>query len=147
MLVEILQTLNTFWSQNLRWYATLLNLPFWHRLEVVLNDLALRFGVKDSRGTILIPDLAHEDLAEMIGCSRPMVSRLIAEMAEGGRLSRSGKHYLLLNKWNFGETRHPSQAGGRVEGAVFQPAKKLQRRQQAVRPDSRRVVTRTRAVG
>lgn len=101
-LVEILQALNTSWSENLRWFATLLNLPFAERLEVVLSALALRAGVKDARGTILIPELAHEDLAEMIGCSRPMVSRLLAKMAENELLVRRGKQYLLLNKWQFG---------------------------------------------
>ncbi|MFZ1890374.1 MAG: Crp/Fnr family transcriptional regulator [Candidatus Binataceae bacterium] len=148
MLVEILQSLNTFWSQNLRWFATLLNLPFWQRLEVVLNDLSLRFGVKDSRGTILIPDLAHEDLAEMIGCSRPMVSRLIAEMAEGGLLSRRGKQYLLLNKWNFDDAQNLSQIRDKVEAAAFKPAAKPERQQHtAARMNPPRLVPRSRAVG
>ncbi|MGB6554595.1 MAG: Crp/Fnr family transcriptional regulator [Candidatus Binataceae bacterium] len=145
VLVEILQALNTFWSQNLRWFATLLNLPFWQRLEVVLNDLALRFGVKDARGTILIPDLAHEDLAEMIGCSRPMVSRLVAEMAEAGLLSRSGKQYLLLNKWNFNESQNLSQVRSNVQAAAFQPPAKP--RLQATRLEPPAFVPRTRALG
>jgi len=98
-LVDMIQALNTFWSQDLRGFAMLLNLPFAERLELVLSELAQRAGVKDARGTILIPELAHEDLAEMIGCSRPMVSRLLAEMAENGLLVRRGKQYLLLNKW------------------------------------------------
>ena len=147
MLVDLLQALNTFWSQNLRWFATLLNLPFWQRLEVVLNDLAQRFGVKDSRGTILIPDLAHEDLAEMIGCSRPMVSRLIAEMAEGGLLSRRGKQYLLLNKWNFGETQNLSQVRDNAQAAVLPAPAKSGRRHEIARRESPRLLARTRAVG
>ena len=98
-LVEILQALNTFWSQNLSWTVKLLNLSFAERLKAVLSDLAQRAGVKDARGITLIPEPAHEDLAEMIGCSRPMVSRLLAEMAEDELLTRVGKQYLLLNKW------------------------------------------------
>jgi len=98
-LVEILQALNTFWSQNLSWSAKLLNLPFAERLKAVFSDLAQRAGIKDARGITLIPELAHKDLAEMIGCSRPMVSRLLAEMAENKLLMRNGKQYLLLNKW------------------------------------------------
>jgi CRP-like cAMP-binding protein len=101
-LVEIMQALNTLFSQNLRWFAMLLNLPFAERLEVVLSELALRAGVKDARGTILIPELYHEDLAEMIGCSRPMVSRILAKMAEKDLLVRKWKQYLLLKKWPFG---------------------------------------------
>lgn len=107
-LVSILAALNTFWSENLRFFTTLLNLPFWDRLTIVLSDLAKRAGVRDSQGIILIPEVFHEDLAEMIGCSRPMVSRLIAQMIESGLLARRAKQYVLLNKWDFGEeNRNP----------------------------------------
>jgi len=109
VLISILATLNTFWSDNLRFFATLLNLPFWDRLAMVLSELATRAGVKDSQGTILIPELGHEDLAEMIGCSRPMVSRLIAEMIESGLLARRGKQYVLLKKWDFNNNRRNSK--------------------------------------
>ena len=110
-LISILAALNTFWSENLRFFTTLLNLPFWDRLTIVLSDLAKRAGVRDSEGIILIPEVGHEDLAEMIGCSRPMVSRLIAQMVESGLLVRrgNGKQYVLLKKWNFADNRCNSQ--------------------------------------
>jgi CRP-like cAMP-binding protein len=100
-LISILAALNTFWSENLRLFTTLLNLPFWDRLTIVMSDLAKRFGVKDSEGIILIAEIGHEDLAEMIGCSRPMVTRLIAQMVETGLLARRGRQYVLLKKWDF----------------------------------------------
>ncbi len=100
-LIHIIEALNTFWSQNLQLFVTLLTLPFWDRLSIVMTDLATRAGVRDSEGIILIPELGHEDLAEMIGCSRPMVSRLIADMTEGGLIGRRGKQYVLLKKWDF----------------------------------------------
>ena len=110
-LISIVGALNTFWSENLRFFTTLLNLPFWDRLTIVLSDLAKRAGVRDSEGIILIPEIGHEDLAEMIGCSRPMVSRLIAQMVESGLLARrgNGKQYVLLKKWNFSDNRCNSQ--------------------------------------
>ncbi len=40
----------------------------------------------------------------MIGCSRPMVTRLIAEMVQSGLLARRGKQYVLLKKWDFNES-------------------------------------------
>jgi CRP/FNR family transcriptional regulator, cyclic AMP receptor protein len=104
VLIAILEALNTFWSDNLRFFATLLNLPIWDRLTMVMSDLAMRAGVRDSEGTMLIPQLAQDDLAEMIGCSRPMVSRLIAAMTESGLLAKRGKQYVLLKKWNFRRT-------------------------------------------
>jgi CRP/FNR family cyclic AMP-dependent transcriptional regulator len=108
-LITILAALNTFWSQNLGFFTTLLNLPIWDRLTIVLSDLAERAGVRDSDGIILIPEVFHDDLAEMIGCSRPMVSRLIAEMVESRLLARRGKQYVLLKKWNFSDNRHNSR--------------------------------------
>jgi CRP/FNR family transcriptional regulator, cyclic AMP receptor protein len=101
-LIHVIEALNTFWSQNLQLFVTLLTLPFWDRLSIVMTDLANRAGVRDSEGIILIPELGHEDLAEMIGCSRPMVSRLIGEMVESGLIARRGKQYVLLKKWDFG---------------------------------------------
>ena len=112
-LTSIVQSLNTFWSENLRRFAVLLNLPFWDRLTMVLSDLGQRAGVRDSEGIILIPEIGHEDLAEMIGCSRPMVSRLIAQMVESGLLARRGKQYVLLKKWNFTDNRCNSQKTAR----------------------------------
>ena len=120
-LTSILACLNTFWSENLRRFATLLNLPFWDRLTVVLSDLAMRAGVRDSEGIILIPEVFHEDLAEMIGCSRPMVSRLIAQMVESGLLARRGKQYVLLKKWNFSDTgRDSRKLGSRLAAGIPQ---------------------------
>jgi len=130
VLISVVMTLNTFWSNNVRFFATLLNLPFWDRLTMVMSDLATRAGVKDSEGTILIPELGHEDLAEMIGCSRPMVSRLIAEMIESGLLTRRGKQYVLLKKWDFTDNSRNSKksvprfengSSGRLTTRVLQP--------------------------
>src|SRR6266481_6469933 len=45
-LISILAALNTFWSENLRFFTTLLKLPFWERLTIVLSDLAKRAGVQ-----------------------------------------------------------------------------------------------------
>ena len=102
-LISIVTSLNTFWSENLRYFAALLNLPFWNRLMIVMSDLAKRAGVQDAEGIILIPEIGHEGLSEMIGCSRPMVTRLIAEMVESGLLARRGKQYVLLKKWDLDE--------------------------------------------
>jgi CRP/FNR family transcriptional regulator, cyclic AMP receptor protein len=109
-LISILTTLNTFWSENLRFFTTMLSLPLSDRLKVVLSDLGTRAGVPDSEGVILIPELNHEDLAEMIGCSRPMISRLIAEMIDAGLLARRGKQYVLLKKWEFVNSNGPSSS-------------------------------------
>jgi CRP/FNR family cyclic AMP-dependent transcriptional regulator len=92
----LLEHVNTTWSRMFEWYATFMGLSFRERLQLVLENLKVRVGVNDRRGVFLLPALTHEDLAEMIGSSRPMVSRLINDMAEDGLLVRGEKqHYVL----------------------------------------------------
>ncbi len=93
---RLLEHVNTTWSRTFEWYATFMGLSFRQRLQLVLENLKVRVGVNDRRGVFLLPALTHEDLAEMIGSSRPMVSRLISDMAEDGILVRGEKqHYVL----------------------------------------------------
>jgi CRP/FNR family transcriptional regulator, cyclic AMP receptor protein len=100
-LIRLLEAVNTFWSSMAHWFALLLGISFRERLEITLDDLATKFGVRDTRGTLLVPELSHVDLAEMIGSSRPMVSRLVNEMIAEGALARRGKQYILLNRPNL----------------------------------------------
>ena len=95
-LLQMIERLNTAWSSMAQWFGTFLGMSFRERLEVVLSELGARFGVRDTRGVLLMPELAHTDLADMIGSSRPMVSRLIAEMTEERLLLRQGKQFILL---------------------------------------------------
>ena len=97
-LIRLLEYVNSMWSAAANSWATFISLDYRERLELVLKDLASRFGVEDSRGTLLITDLLHAKLAEMIGSSRPMITRLINEMVDQGVLARRGKQYVLLNR-------------------------------------------------
>ena len=60
------------------------------------SDDETRFGINDKRGTLVAPELSHEDLAEMIGSSRPMVSKLIGDMIKEGLLARGEKRQFIL---------------------------------------------------
>ena len=95
-LSQMVEQLNTAWSSMAQWFGTFLGMSFRERLEIVLKELGAKFGVSDTRGTLLMPELSHSDLADMIGSSRPMVSRLIAEMTEEGFLLRQGRQFILL---------------------------------------------------
>ena len=115
-LISLLENVNTAWSGRFSWWMGILGLSFRERLQSTLQQLAARFGARESRGTLLTLELSHQELAEMIASSRPMVTRLIAEFIEDGILARQGKHYILLNdvrKWsrrhqNPGESRGTS---------------------------------------
>src|SRR6266852_3725031 len=102
-LLQMIERLNTLWSSMAQWFGAFLGMPFRERLEVVLHELGSKFGVRDKRGILLMPELSHADLADMIGSSRPMVSRLIAEMTDEGHLLRQGKQFVLLEPFAGGE--------------------------------------------
>jgi CRP/FNR family cyclic AMP-dependent transcriptional regulator len=123
--IELYQTLNSFWSSTMHWWTNFIGLPFQQRLEVVLTDLGRRVGVPDNRGTLIIPELSQADLAEMIASSRPLVSRLLNEMAEQGLVQRRGKQYLLSKGWDsqehrFARMRRPNGSEPRTESAAQQ---------------------------
>ena len=94
--IHLLEQLNGAWSAVFERYVSFLGSPFRSRLEMVLNSLGTRFGIYDDRGTLVVPELSHEDLAEMIGSSRPMVSKLIGDMMKEGLLARGEKRQLVL---------------------------------------------------
>jgi len=108
LLVRLLGEITAMWGSFTHYQARYLGMNFSERMETLLDDLARKFGVKDSRGTLLIPELGHADFAEMIGSSRPMVSRLIAEMIANRRLSYDGKHYIVVD--------HSANDSGELKG-------------------------------
>jgi CRP-like cAMP-binding protein len=97
VLTQILQEVIAAWSELTFRHTQFLGVHYAARLELVLADLAAKFGVNEAHGTLLIPEFGHNDFAEMIGSSRPMVSRLIDEMISAGRLAKRGKHYIMLD--------------------------------------------------
>jgi CRP-like cAMP-binding protein len=95
-LLQLLELVNARWSKAWSRSVMLLNLSFQKRLYAVFQDLAARFGVNEARGTLLIPELGHQDFADLIGSSRPLVTKLLAEMVSQGMIGRSGKRYIVL---------------------------------------------------
>ncbi len=96
-LIRVLEGLNTAWSASAQRFAVFFGMTFRQRLEFTLRELGTRFGVRDSRGVVLMPELTQTDLAEMIGCSRPMISRLIADMKEDGLVLNEYRRFVLLD--------------------------------------------------
>lgn len=62
------------------------------RVAWLLNDRAVVQG----DGTRLCPPLTHLDMASLLGCTRPMVSRVMKELQRGGYLQREGDMTRLL---------------------------------------------------
>ena len=138
-LLRIAEGINSMWSSVVYRYATFLGMSLRKRLEIVLGELAERFGVPDSRGTLLLPELAQEELAEMIGSSRPMVSKLLTEMTDRGLLIREGRRHILIAAEKQTGTAAPMTAAATREPGLhpaFEPRPAATRR---VRTDRRAV--------
>ena len=71
----------------------------------MLGELGRKFGVPDSEGILLTFEPTHSDLSEMIGSSRPVVGRVMADLIADGEIGRRDRKYILLN-------------GGAIEAAV-----------------------------
>jgi CRP-like cAMP-binding protein len=68
------------------------------RLLEVVGDLGARFGVPDARGVILDLPLTHEDLADLVGASRPKVTREIRLLESEGIMARQGRRLVIATK-------------------------------------------------
>jgi CRP/FNR family transcriptional regulator, cyclic AMP receptor protein len=104
-LLEVSERMNSAWSGWVHYYASFLGMSFRERLEMMLAQLGRKFGAPDDEGIALTFEPAHGDLAEMIGCSRPMVSRLMTDLIKQGEIARRGRLYILLR-------------GGAIAGAI-----------------------------
>jgi len=60
------------------------------------SDLESARRIDDKRGTLIMLELSHETLAEMIGSSRPMVSKLVDDMLREGLLARSEQRHQFI---------------------------------------------------
>ena len=119
--IHLLEQLNVAWFAMFERYVCFLGSPCRTRLEMVLNSLGTRFGVTDNRGTLVVPELSHEDLAEMIGSSRPMVSKLIGDMIKEGLLARGEKrHFIVRSKERTSTVTPSAQSPAHVNGDTRQ---------------------------
>ncbi len=120
-MVEMTQKINAAWAARVSYFAGFLGYSFRQRLEIVLRDLGVRFGVREKEGILLTFEAVHADLAEMIGSSRPMVSRLMAELLKEKAIARRGKQYILLDGgclMSDMPAAWPAMMGGTAKGAA-----------------------------
>ena len=85
----------------LQWYRLLLrgssfmNLDLHERIALTLLDLCSDFGIKESRGTLLGASFSHQDIADLVGASRPRVTEHLAQMERQHLLIRQGRQLIV----------------------------------------------------
>jgi len=55
----------------------------------------LRDSAKDEGGRMITPKFTHQQIADRVGASREMVSKILKDLKLGGYLSAEGKRYVL----------------------------------------------------
>jgi CRP/FNR family cyclic AMP-dependent transcriptional regulator len=84
-----------------QWYRLLLrssgclNLGLHERLAITLRELASDFGIKEARGTLLRVSFSHQDIADLVGASRPRVTEHLAQMEREQLVTRQGRHLIV----------------------------------------------------
>jgi len=58
----------------------------------------LERAVEENGRTVIPERLTHQLLADMIGCSREMVSRIMSDLAKGGYIRVEGKGWIIERK-------------------------------------------------
>jgi CRP/FNR family transcriptional regulator, cyclic AMP receptor protein len=82
--VDLLQRYSHFQALNQR-----------QKLAMALLEIAQKFGIQDSRGTVLSLPLTHNGLADLVGSSRPKVSEYMKEFEQQQLILRDGRRLIV----------------------------------------------------
>jgi CRP/FNR family transcriptional regulator, cyclic AMP receptor protein len=97
-LVRIIQTADAGWERLSCRLLTFMTQDVRSRLASTIGEMAKVFGIADARGKLLSLRLSHEDFAELVGASRPMVSKHLKELAACGIFVKENGRYVVLRE-------------------------------------------------
>jgi len=84
-----------------QWYRLLLrssgflNLGLHERIVITLLELSSDFGIEESRGTLLGASFSHQDIADLVGASRPRVTEHLAQLEHDRFVLRQGRQLIV----------------------------------------------------
>ncbi|WP_018248444.1 Crp/Fnr family transcriptional regulator [Orenia marismortui] len=67
------------------------------RLEVVLLELANRYGERRDEGLLISKKITHQELGNLVGTTRESITKLINEMVEEKKLLVKNRYLILLD--------------------------------------------------
>ena len=85
----------THWYRLLMRGSSLLSIGLHERLGMTLLELCSDFGIEDSRGTLLRVVFSHQDLASLVGASRPRVTEHLAQLEREHLVFRQGRQLIV----------------------------------------------------
>ena len=62
---------------------------------MTLLELSSSFGVEESRGTLLRASFSHQDIAELVGATRPRVTEHLAQLERDHLVVRQGRQMII----------------------------------------------------
>jgi CRP-like cAMP-binding protein len=95
-LVRVLMRGREDWIRLCRRSFDYLTMSIRRRLTHALAEIAAHFGLSDAHGRLITLRLSHEELAALVGASRPMVSKHLKELENEGVLTRERGRYRML---------------------------------------------------
>jgi CRP/FNR family cyclic AMP-dependent transcriptional regulator len=106
-------TVGRWWGMVVR-YANFVGLGLRQRLAGALLELAEKFGVRDSRGTLLTIKLTHADLAELVGASRQRTTEQLNDFERERVIIRDGRRMIIVPEklWQLAQTPQASRLRG-----------------------------------
>jgi CRP/FNR family cyclic AMP-dependent transcriptional regulator len=96
--LAIVEKSNEQWIQLCSRFLGFLTMTVRSRLAHAIKEISDTFGIDDARGKLISLKLSHEDFAELVGASRPMVSKHLKELAQAGVFAKVGGRYIVTRE-------------------------------------------------
>jgi CRP/FNR family transcriptional regulator, cyclic AMP receptor protein len=77
-------------------YSMMLRLAVRDRLLTAFAELSSKFGAYDERGTLLNVPLTHQDLADLVGATRPIITLHLRDLERDGAIIRECRRLILV---------------------------------------------------
>ena len=97
-LVRIVQREHSKWMALSCRLLTFMTQDVRSRLAHTIGEITQTFGIADARGKLIALRLSHEDFAELVGASRPMVSKHLKDFATRGIFMKQNGRYIVLRE-------------------------------------------------
>ena len=97
-LVRIVQSMDSKWVTLCGRLLTFMTQDVRRRLAQAIGEITQTFGIPHARGKLITLRLSHDDFAELIGASRPMVSKHLKALAQCRILAKESRRYVILQE-------------------------------------------------
>ena len=83
------------WWTLLERHSKFLNQTIREKIVIALLDLSRKFGVRDDRGIIIDLPLKGQEIADLVGCSRPKASECLKKLIAEGVVIRERRRLIV----------------------------------------------------